>query len=246
MLTRNLIFLINVWPLFVTITQFKCSLSMPRQRYRVYRSKGPPPFPPILSYSPPRLTSAQNFQADYAAPPFSMNGPPSSSYNQPSHMDYEPPNSIPMEYGPPTAKPVIHKHVYVHIPPPEPSEPVMRYFFLAESWVDLMWFSSNFYSIQGTSNNSRSAKTLSNRIYKSANRSSSHTSNNSFATTRRRKNTRLCSCKETRSDTRDCAAETSVDGTHQTWSLLYSLQNSGGTNLETDFTHFNKILIFPS
>lgn len=57
--------------------------------------------------------------------------PPGSSYDQMPGMDYEPPNNgIQMEYGPPTmnpdSKPVVHKHIYVHIPPPEPDEPVIR------------------------------------------------------------------------------------------------------------------------
>ncbi|XP_055688565.1 uncharacterized protein LOC129793044 [Lutzomyia longipalpis] len=48
-------------------------------------------------------------------PPISGGGggynysPPSSSYGAPS-----------TRYGPPQAAPIIHKHVYVHVPPPEP------------------------------------------------------------------------------------------------------------------------------
>lgn len=132
MITSNLILFSNILPLFLILFELKCTLSMPRQRYRIFRSKntGSPPFPPILSFSPPRLASAQNFHSDYAAPPFLMNGPPSSSYNQPP-LDLDPPNALQMEYGPPTTpKPFsIHKHIYVHIPPPEPEEPIMRYIF---------------------------------------------------------------------------------------------------------------------
>lgn len=129
MLTPNLTFLINILPLLITLLDLRYAFSMPRQRYRIFRSKGPSSFPPHLSFSPPRLASAQNFHSDYAAPPFLMNSPPSSSYGQPP-MDLDPPNGLQMEYGPPTTSrpPVVHKHIYVHIPPPEPAEPIMRYF----------------------------------------------------------------------------------------------------------------------
>lgn len=47
----------------------------------------------------------------YAAPPPSSYAPsvPSGSYGAPAPV-----------YGPPQQAPVIHKHVYVHVPPPEP------------------------------------------------------------------------------------------------------------------------------
>lgn len=130
--------LIKILPLLIIIIDLKCALSIPRMRYRTYRSKGPPPFPSILQYSPPRQTSAPNFQNEYVTPPFLMNSPPKSSYDQPPNssydqlpvMDYDSPNNgIQMEYGPPTttdSKPLVHKHIYVHIPPPEPDTPVMR------------------------------------------------------------------------------------------------------------------------
>lgn len=90
---------------------------MPK-RYRVYRSKGPPPIPTILAFGPPRA-STQNFQ-NYAPPPFMMDSY-SPTYDSPSNsldtsygppsMEYGPPKK---EYGPPLAssmKPTIHKHV---------------------------------------------------------------------------------------------------------------------------------------
>ncbi|XP_031625426.1 leucine-rich repeat extensin-like protein 1 [Contarinia nasturtii] len=148
MFTHNLTFLINILSLFVSIWDFKCALSMPK-RYRVYRSKGPPPIPTILAFSqPPRLGSAQNFHSNYASPPFMMNNgissySPSGPYDSPNNnLDYQPPGmdygppkigteygppKISTEYGPPSSsKPVIHKHIYVHIPPPEPEEPIVR------------------------------------------------------------------------------------------------------------------------
>lgn len=130
MFKPNLTILINIFlPLLIILLDLKCVFSMPRQRYRIFRSKGPPPFPPILSFSPPRQASAQNFHSDYAAPPFLMNSMSSSSYNLPP-LDLDPPNGLQMEYGPPTTSrpPVVHKHIYVHIPPPEPEEPINRYF----------------------------------------------------------------------------------------------------------------------
>lgn len=134
--------LMNAWPIFIVFLELKCVLSMPRQRYRIFRSKGsgPPMFPPILSFSPPRTASAQNFHSDYATPPFLMNGPPSMDYSHPPpSMNYDHPNGLQLEYGPPSrdTKPVVHKHVYVHIPPPEPDEPIMRYVLIFKSFFDL-------------------------------------------------------------------------------------------------------------
>lgn len=45
--------------------------------------------------------------------------PPSSSYSAPSvpSGSYGAPSPV---YGAPQQPPVIHKHVYVHVPPPEP------------------------------------------------------------------------------------------------------------------------------
>lgn len=160
MFTLSLIYVIKFLPLFIILLDVKCVQS--RQRYRVYRSKGPPSLSiPIMSFNPPRTAAAQNFHSDYSSshfsmpsssygppsssygppsssygppsssygPPSSSYGPPSSSYGPPPNMIFDHPNEIPMEYGPPmgTSKPpVVHKHVYVHIPPPEPEEPIMR------------------------------------------------------------------------------------------------------------------------
>lgn len=66
--------------------------------------------PPKPEYGPPR--------PDYG-PPRPEYGPPRPEYSPPK-QEYGPP---PMqEYGPPssTMKPIVHKHIYVHIPPPEP------------------------------------------------------------------------------------------------------------------------------
>lgn len=41
---------------------------------------------------------------------------PSGSYGAPAP-----------QYGPPTQAPVVHKHVYVHVPPPEPEYVAPRY-----------------------------------------------------------------------------------------------------------------------
>jgi len=54
----------------------------------------PAPEPPVSSYFPP-----------------SGGGGPSGSYGPPADR-----------YGPPQQNPVIHKHVYVHVPPPEAPE----------------------------------------------------------------------------------------------------------------------------
>lgn len=57
--------------------------------------------PPSSSYSAP--------SSSYNAPLPPLPPQPSSSYGAPSP-----------QYGPPSQPPVIHKHVYVHVPPPEP------------------------------------------------------------------------------------------------------------------------------
>ncbi|CAG9809489.1 unnamed protein product [Chironomus riparius] len=71
------------------------------------KNYGAPSQPPSNSYGPP----AQNPSNSYGPP--AQN--PSNSYGPPT---------LQSEYGPPSAdttpSPVIHKHVYIHIPPPEP------------------------------------------------------------------------------------------------------------------------------
>lgn len=86
--------------------------------------------PPSDRYGPP---------SDRYGPPSNKNGPPSNSYGPPAtsygvpekpSSNYGPPTPAPQygpptpapEYGPPstTPAPIIHKHIYVHVPPPEP------------------------------------------------------------------------------------------------------------------------------
>lgn len=137
MLTLNVpTFAFSIFQLIILFVDFQIVQSVSnRNPYRVFRGKGTPPFPPLppalLSMiSPPSRTSPPNFHnsnSDYDLPPF-LSSPPSYqnqiSYDDPSNnnnninMEYGPP---PMpSYGPPTMKPVIVKHVYVHVPPPEP------------------------------------------------------------------------------------------------------------------------------
>lgn len=133
MFRLNWTFLMSIWPIVLILFELKCVLSMPWQRYRIYRSKGsgPPMFPPFLSFSPPRTASPQNFHSDFTTPPFLMNGPSNLDYNHSPNMNYDHPNELQSEYGPPStdAKPIkqVFKHVFVHIPPPEPDEPIIRY-----------------------------------------------------------------------------------------------------------------------
>lgn len=90
--------------------------------FRSFRFK-PSSYLSYLSVSPPpRLTAARNFNSNYE-PPFMMS-PPHSSGTEYVSLTSQTPS---MEYGPPTTtKPIIHKHVYVHIPPPEPDLQVTR------------------------------------------------------------------------------------------------------------------------
>jgi hypothetical protein len=53
--------------------------------------------------------------------------PPRDSYSAPPQSSYIPPSgpsggygAPAPQYGPPQQQPIIHKHVYVHVPPPEP------------------------------------------------------------------------------------------------------------------------------
>lgn len=82
------------------------------------KNYGPPSQPPSNSYGPPSQPPSNSY-----GPP---SQPPSNSYGPPSQNpsnSYGPPTLQP-EYGPPssdtTPSPVVHKHVYIHIPPPEP------------------------------------------------------------------------------------------------------------------------------
>lgn len=126
----------------VSIVYLECVLAYSRRGpFRVYRKASSPPFPAHLLSLPPPRAAAQNFNAAYELPPFMMMpsiAPPSTSYGEPI-MQYGPPRpefSPPrqeygpprQEYGPPstTMKPVIHKHIYVHIPPPEPDHSTTR------------------------------------------------------------------------------------------------------------------------
>lgn len=51
-------------------------------------------------------------------------GPPMESYGAPAppQDSYGPPQLPKDSYGPPTQAAIIHKHVYVHVAPPEPAE----------------------------------------------------------------------------------------------------------------------------
>lgn len=120
----------------IAIVYLECVLSYSRRGpFRVYRKSAPPPFPAHLLSLPPPRAAAQNFNAEYELPPFMMMpsmSPPSTSYGEPI-MEYGPPRQEygpPMQdYGPPssTMKPIIHKHIYVHIPPPEPEIQTSRH-----------------------------------------------------------------------------------------------------------------------
>uniref|UniRef100_A0A8D8QSR7 DUF243 domain-containing protein n=1 Tax=Cacopsylla melanoneura TaxID=428564 RepID=A0A8D8QSR7_9HEMI len=59
-------------------------------------------------------------QLDSYAAPISGGGYPSSSGGYPSSSGGYPSGPAP-QYGPPQQAPVVHKHVYVHVPPPEPT-----------------------------------------------------------------------------------------------------------------------------
>ncbi|XP_070491107.1 basic salivary proline-rich protein 2-like [Chironomus tepperi] len=103
-------------------------------------SYGPPSQAPSNTYGPPSQTPSNSYGSSSQAPSNSYgppSQPPSNSYgppSQPPSNSYGPPAQNPSNsYGPPTLQPeygapsadttpsaVVHKHVYVHIPPPEP------------------------------------------------------------------------------------------------------------------------------
>lgn len=125
---------LNVTPfvlaIFPLIADFQIVQSMAhRGSYRItYRGRTTPPFAPLLSIIPPRSQSPQNFNSDYLdskdntkyydSPPFMMSSQPP--------LNYDPEPNMHLEYGPPPPplmppmKPLIQKHIYVHVPPPEP------------------------------------------------------------------------------------------------------------------------------
>lgn len=98
-----------------------------------------PPLPPLprgYSYTPPPVlpTVSNNYgppptpSDDYGPPPAAPNekytGTTTSNYNTPASQ-YGPPPS--QTYGPPPAQEtIIHKHVYVHVAPPEPEYEQLR------------------------------------------------------------------------------------------------------------------------
>lgn len=104
------------------------SFLMPSQMS--YNSIGTDYGPPSQEYGPPSLTQEYGPppSQSYGPPPSQSYGPPSSQpFGPPPSQSYGPPTSPSQsygppaaEYGPPTMKPLIHKHIYVHIPPPEP------------------------------------------------------------------------------------------------------------------------------
>lgn len=134
----------------ISIVYLECVYTYHRRGpFRVFRKSAPPPFPAHLLSLPPPRAAAQNFNPEYEMPPYMMMpsiSPPSTSYGEPimeygpPRQEYGPPKSEygppkseygpprpeygpPMQaYGPPssTMKPIIHKHIYVHIPPAEP------------------------------------------------------------------------------------------------------------------------------
>lgn len=156
----------------ILIVYLKCVIAYPRRTtYRVYRkSSSPPPFLAHLLSLPPSRAPPRNFNADYdLPPPFMMMpsmAPPSTSYGEPI-MDYGPPRKEypSSDYGPPpptSMKPIIFKHIYVHIPPPEPPEMTTSRQFHSILFVRRHFIQFNnftFYS-QGTTDGCATAKTL--------------------------------------------------------------------------------------
>lgn len=107
-------------------TPLNFPLSKPSTEY------GPPKmstdFGITTEYGPPRPSTEYGSprpSTEYGAPrPSTEFGSPrpSTEYGAPRpSTEYGPPK-LSTEYGPPssTVKPIIHKHIYVHIPPPEP------------------------------------------------------------------------------------------------------------------------------
>ena len=78
-----------------------------------------PTFPPD-NYEPPADSSGWE---SYGPPSTNYGVPdkPTTNYGVPDKpaSNYGPPVLAP-EYGPSTPAPIIHKHIYVHVPPPEP------------------------------------------------------------------------------------------------------------------------------
>lgn len=74
-----------------------------------------PTFPPD-NYGPPPPIPSTSY------------GIPDSRYGAPTQSSLYGPPTQSTQYGPPseTPAPIIHKHIYVHVPPPEPEYPAAR------------------------------------------------------------------------------------------------------------------------
>lgn len=66
-------------------------------------------------YSAPGPSSSYNAPSNSYSPPSNSYSPPSGNYGAPAP-----------QYGAPPQQPVIHKHVYVHVPPPEQEYPAAQ------------------------------------------------------------------------------------------------------------------------
>ncbi|XP_029037783.1 uncharacterized protein LOC117600258 [Osmia lignaria lignaria] len=68
------------------------------------------------------LVASTTVYSKPAPEPPSSYFPPSSGASLSSGSGSYGPPSLPDRYGPPQQQPVVHKHVYVHVPPPEAPE----------------------------------------------------------------------------------------------------------------------------
>lgn len=119
MCSVDVIFAIRIIAIWLLFVDRKCvDATFKRNSFRPMRPKAIS-FSPFLTASPPRLTAAPKFQSmDFDIPPFF--GSQQQSYSQSQSQSHTPST----DYGPPTTmKAVIHKHIYVHVPPPDP-EPI--------------------------------------------------------------------------------------------------------------------------
>lgn len=190
------------------------------------------PMIPSSDYGPPRPSTEYGLPqppSDYGASrPSTDYGPPrpSSDYGMsfPS-SDYGAP-MLSTKYGPPKnvkMKPIVHKHIYVHIPPPEPEAYTSR----QAKMFEFPMTKSMTISLQSTDNHSSATKALQNCVHQSTDATGADCTRNSTSAVGRRKDIGLRSREETWRPAQYCYSDTCVNAAEQARSLFHSIQGTG-------------------
>lgn len=165
--------------------------------------------------------------------PYQYNEPsaPSSSYGAPARAasvssSYGAPQPA---YGAPSQPPVIHKHVYVHVSPPEPEYPAARYIspLIVSLCVSNPWICIYFLAYQSSDFISARTETLQDRFHQGAVSTGRYGSSHSIAATKWREDTGLCACEAPRWTTRYYCPNRIANAAQQARGLFYTIQDPG-------------------